>query len=730
MKYLIGLLLSSALLAQPPGAPSNLTVTSATNKAVALSWTAGTGATSYLVERRPLGGSYSGLSPQPTVTTFTDSSFDAFETYTYRVTSRSAGGSSVASNEVETGPPPIGFNVVSPTPNIEPDASQYGRQLSMALDGNGDPAMAYLHYDPNNDGDATDTTLYFSGWDRANYRWKSPVKVDSPGNVSVRGVNVVLAIACDASTGRLGIAYSKDPSKSFVAFSNDNGVTWTPQQGPSDGVNEPMGISFRMGGGQGYLAFYSGSSGMLYYTGSSAAAPSAWTKTLVPLPIKSGEYRSTLTMALDNAAQPALAFIYDDTSGPSVGFWRPGSSTSSRVVEIKLQNDSPDIRMTFLGTQPRIALNAGFSSAFFNAKDQVWSIQSKDGVTWDAPVSLPNDGKESWDGPLAIAVRSDGFGTIVATIDGGSTAGAKCGEPKWAQSADFKTWTTCSPQGANPPAASANYPAAAYAVNDKIYLAFQNYGSSLDVPSGVILYREPVIVGQQPAPFLSSGGVVNGASFAAGSPVAPGSIVSIFGSNLATSASGSGPVPLATTLVSSSVSIAGRLAPLFYVSQSQINAQIPFETPAGSATVSVEVNGLQSNVITVQVANSAPGVFLYLSNHAVAQHPGDLSIDSPDNPSKVGSVIVVYATGQGAVSVLLASGAGAPSAEPLARTSLATTCTIGGKDAAVQFAGLTPGLVGLLQVNVVVPPLAKGDYPLVLTIGGVASPAATLSVTP
>lgn len=729
MKALALLLLPLALIAQAPAAPSSLTVSSATSKAVVLNWTAGAGATSYLVERRPLGGVYASLAPQPTATTFTDSSFDAFETYTYRVTSVSAKGSSAASSEVETGPPPVGFNVVSPRPSTA-SASAYGSQVSLALDGNGDPAIAFLHYDPNSDGDDADTTLYFSGWDRAHYRWKNPVKVDTPGDVSLRGVSVVVGMACDASNGRLGIAYAKSPTDVYVAFSTDNGLTWIAQKAPSDAENEVLAVAFRMGNGNAYLADYNGSTGVNYFTGPETTAPASWTKTKVPLPLSKTGYRSTLSMALDSAGAPALAFIYDDDSGPSVGYWRPGSATSTRVVEIKFQNDGPDIRLAFFGTQPRIALNAGFSNAVFDDRDQIWSIQSKDGVTWGAPVSLPNDGGASWDGPLALAVRSDGFGTIAATVDGGNTSNSKCGEPKWGQSADFKTWTTCSPQGANPPQASSNYPSAAYASNDKIYLAFQNYGPEVDVPEGIILYREPVAIGQQPAPFLSTGGVVNGASFASGAAVAPGSIVSIFGSNLAINATGSGPLPLSATLGASSVSIGGKPAPLFYVSPTQINAQVPVDAPAGDATVGVAVNGQQSNAITVKIAATAPGVFLYLGNHAVAQHPADLSIDSPDNPSKVGSVIVIYATGQGPVVVPITSGNGAPSSEPLARDSLTTTCTIGGKDAAVQFAGLTPALVGLLQVNVVVPQLAKGDYPLVLTIGGVSSPAATLSVTP
>ncbi len=80
-----------------------------------MTWTAGSGATSYVVERRPLGGDYTALTPAATTTTFTDSTFDVYATYSYRVSSRSAGGASAPSNEIQIGPPPIGFNVAART---------------------------------------------------------------------------------------------------------------------------------------------------------------------------------------------------------------------------------------------------------------------------------------------------------------------------------------------------------------------------------------------------------------------------------------------------------------------------------------------------------------------------------------------------------------------------------------------------------------------------------------
>src|SRR5438876_5231575 len=91
---------------------------------------------------------------------------------------------------------------------------------------------------------------------------------------------------------------------------------------------------------------------------------------------------------------------------------------------------------------------------------------------------------------------------------------------------------------------------------------------------------------------ISPNGIVNGASLQP--PVAPGSVISILGTNLAASTAGSSSVPLPTTIVGTSVLVNGTPAPLFFVSPSQINAQLPYEIQPGPATLVVTVNGVSS----------------------------------------------------------------------------------------------------------------------------------------
>src|ERR1700722_19340403 len=109
-------------------------------------------------------------------------------------------------------------------------------------------------------------------------------------------------------------------------------------------------------------------------------------------------------------------------------------------------------------------------------------------------------------------------------------------------------------------------------------------------------------------PVVSAGGVVNAAGFDAA--VSPGSLVSIFGSNLAPQTLAASVVPLPKSLAGVSVPFHGIGAPLQFVSASQINAQIPWEvSAAGSVSVVLMNNGFSSQPTDVAIATYAPDVF-------------------------------------------------------------------------------------------------------------------------
>src|SRR5258708_5660631 len=112
---------------------------------------------------------------------------------------------------------------------------------------------------------------------------------------------------------------------------------------------------------------------------------------------------------------------------------------------------------------------------------------------------------------------------------------------------------------------------------------------------------------------ISPGGIVNAAGLPA--PVAPGAVISILGTGLATASAAASTFPLPATLGDVSVLVNGSLqVPLFYVSPSQINAQLPYETPAGPATLTLA----GSAPVSFIVAPSAPCILVYSQNRAVA----------------------------------------------------------------------------------------------------------------
>jgi uncharacterized protein (TIGR03437 family) len=228
------------------------------------------------------------------------------------------------------------------------------------------------------------------------------------------------------------------------------------------------------------------------------------------------------------------------------------------------------------------------------------------------------------------------------------------------------------------------------------------------------------------SPVLNASGVVNAATFLP--KISPGALASIFGVNFASGNVGATGTSLPTVLGPVSVTVNNRKAPLLFLTPTQVNFQVPWETELGNAIISVSVNGLISNSVSVPVLTAAPGLFVLPSGQAVVQN-SDFTLNGPGNPAKAGSTIIAYLTGSGPVSPAIASGARAP-ADPLSVVTSDKGAAIGSTAATVSFAGLAPGFVGLLQMNIVVPStLAAGDYPLTITIHGESSNSATISVS-
>ena len=230
------------------------------------------------------------------------------------------------------------------------------------------------------------------------------------------------------------------------------------------------------------------------------------------------------------------------------------------------------------------------------------------------------------------------------------------------------------------------------------------------------------------APLLTPHGTLHIFNPQVGAGVGPGNIVQIYGTDLASSTVSPTSIPLPTVLGGTSVIIGGVPAPLFFVSSGQVNAQIPFELTAGQQyQVIVNANGALTTPDTLQLTAVAPGIAAFASGEIIAQHP-DGSLITDTAPAQPGEYIVFYMAGLGITDNPVTTGAASPG-DPLARPQAAPALTIGGEHVDILFAGLTPGLVGLYQVNAQVPADAKtGLLPLVITQSGSASNSPLLPV--
>jgi uncharacterized protein (TIGR03437 family) len=220
--------------------------------------------------------------------------------------------------------------------------------------------------------------------------------------------------------------------------------------------------------------------------------------------------------------------------------------------------------------------------------------------------------------------------------------------------------------------------------------------------------------------------VVNAASFQS-QMIAPGSLFSIFGTALSTQSASAKTLPLPITLGQTQVLVNGTPAPLVYVANGQINAQMPIGTPTGQpVTLEVKNGDSASNTVALNLPPAGPGLFTLDGEQAIVQNPNG-SLNSATTPAHPGDVLVAYLTGGGAVN----SGAwitGAPSPAASATVTAPYALTVGDQPAKVAYLGLTPGFVGLYQANFTVPSLAPGSYPVVVTVAGNASNAATVAV--
>jgi uncharacterized protein (TIGR03437 family) len=228
-------------------------------------------------------------------------------------------------------------------------------------------------------------------------------------------------------------------------------------------------------------------------------------------------------------------------------------------------------------------------------------------------------------------------------------------------------------------------------------------------------------------PILFAHGTIHNLNPQPGAALAPGTIVQIYGSGLAPAAMQTN-LPLPTNVSGTTVIIGGIEAPLYYVSDGQLNAELPLQLNASHQyQILVSANGALTLPDTLDIEPVTPGVAALQNGAVIAQH-ADTSYVTATSPAQPGEILTIYLAGMGLTDVAVQTGQVGPS-DPLAHPTVAPAVTVNGEQAQISFAGLTPQAVGLYQINFTVPSDAPpGNLQLVVTQANAQSNVSTLIV--
>ncbi len=226
-------------------------------------------------------------------------------------------------------------------------------------------------------------------------------------------------------------------------------------------------------------------------------------------------------------------------------------------------------------------------------------------------------------------------------------------------------------------------------------------GASGSYPSALVVMSTPetLVAELNPVPYISPGGIQNGA-WPSSSAVAPGSVVSVYGINLASATFNSPANHLGQTLDNVTVLADGQAAPLFFVSPGQINVQLPSDLPPGDHTLAVQVEGKPGATASFTVVKTAPGLFSTVEKaetFAVATHQDGTAI-SASSPARRGEVVSLFGTGLGPYNPAPPDGVAVPSGTkyPLAD---AAKIWVGEQQVEPAWAGAAAGKIGVAVVQ-------------------------------
>ncbi len=361
---------------------------------------------------------------------------------------------------------PTGFTQVYAS-----DATYDGMHLSLVLDGDDQPMVAFMRRDTAS---PESFSALFTRYDGAKAAWTTPVTIAGElGQLDSNPSKQQLWLARDRKDGRLGVAFQKTeqfcgPTNGnkeqtvHVAFSTDQGATWSTSERVSEARytrNDPVNgvevcntssprIALRDGAVHVAWAANAGEvetttnffRGYFYATSTGGGA---WTRTLLPGGGDDARQGSAeiLSLALDGDGKPAVAYVMRsvNTTTPNnvaVLFARPGGTSVRAVDSANTQNDVPQLALAFEGVKPRIAVHLQRAGA----TPRKWALTSDDGATFTA-TAVPDDGEDS--GGRYIDLSYSGSKGVFSYDYSGSGTKGTCGGPKLARTSDSVRWTTC-----------------------------------------------------------------------------------------------------------------------------------------------------------------------------------------------------------------------------------------------------------------------------------------------
>ncbi len=409
-----------------------------------------------------------------------------------------------------------------------------------------------------------------------------------------------------------------------------------------------------------------------------------------------GDVPGTVTFYLADGGKTSTSFTTGSTVTAKVGSgtpWLTATTATSQgltTVTITATASSSMAASAYNGT-------VTISGSSFAADNQPVAVVLN--VTTNPIVQLSssslsltipqNTNKES----IPVAITNAGQGTL--TVSSVTAAAANSGTWLSAATVSGGMTVTADPTGLMPGVYSGTVTVASNAANSSVVLPVQ------------------VTVEAQGPPFAFAGGVVNNGTFGAGEPVAQGDIAAVFGDQFTYDApQGASGLPLQTKLDNIQVMVNGVAAPIFFTSSGQINFEVPFAAATGGGTVQVVRNGQAGNTIYVDINQRVPRFILFggYGPYAVMTDIDGNLTGIPSHPAKAGDTLVIYAVGLGPTSPSVANGAASPPSPNLAEVPGTTQVCFGVETPFEQapcgtagFTGLTPGFVGLYQINVNVP---------------------------